>query len=72
MSQYIYLWHKASKHGKSNNFRSDLVLRENTDNGHLDVFLLEMVLVAVCDDGEAKDRQEDEEHVAQLASLLPR
>ena len=31
-----------------------------------------MVLVAVRDDGEAEEGQEDEEHVAQLASLLPR
>lgn len=43
---------------------SDLVLRENADNGHLDVLLLEMVLVAIRDDGEAEDGQEDEEHVA--------
>ena len=34
---------------------SDLILREHTDNWHLHVFLLKMLLVATAQDGEAEE-----------------
>ena len=50
---------------------SDGVLGENANDVHLDVLLLQMSLVTVANEPEAKDGEEDEEQVAQLVSLMP-
>ena len=50
---------------------SDRVLREDSNDVHLDVLLPEVRLVAVADEPEAQDGQEDEEQVADLVALVP-
>ena len=50
---------------------SDGVLRENSDDGHLDVLLFKMILVTIADKDETNDGEENEEHVADLAAHLP-
>ena len=50
---------------------SDRVLREDSNDVHLDVLLPEVRLVAVADEPEAQDGQEDEEQVADLVTLVP-
>lgn len=46
-------------------------MRENTDDGHLHVFLVAVGLVHIADADEGEQGEEDEHHVAELAALLP-
>ena len=50
---------------------SDGVLRENSDDGHLDILLFKMILVTIADKDETNNGEENEEHVADLAAHLP-
>ena len=51
---------------------SDAILGEDADDHHLHVLLLEVLSVAPCHVEEGKEWQEYEEHVTELAALLPR
>ena len=52
---------------------SDVILRENTDDGHLDIFVVaKMCLVSWTKEPETDKGQQDKEHMADLAALLPR
>ena len=50
---------------------SDLVLREDAHDVHLDVFLPQVRLVAIPNEPEAEDGQEDKEQVTDLVTLVP-
>ena len=50
---------------------SDGVLREDTNDGHLDVLALQVLLVALVNEEERQEGEQHVEHVAELAALLP-
>ena len=52
-------------------FESDLDLREDSNDWHLDILVLQVVLVALAHEDETKEGEEDEEHMAKLAASLP-
>ena len=51
--------------------QSDGILREDANDVHLHILLLEVVLVAGDDQEQTHEGEEDVEHVANLATLLP-
>jgi len=54
------------------NLVSDRVLRKDADDGHLYVFLFQVLLELRREDPAGQEGQEDEEQVAKLTALLPR
>ena len=46
-------------------------MRENANDRHLNVLLIEVLLVASAEEGEAEEGQHDHEGVANLATLFP-
>ena len=67
---YVRVW-VCVFHVSNDSLVSDWILWEDSNDVHLDIFLLQVCLVAVSNEPEAQNRQEDKEKMANFVSLVP-